>query len=29
VEQLQRLTDRYIAEVDQAGGHKEQEVLEV
>jgi len=26
---LQRLTDRYIAEVDQLGGHKEQEVLEV
>jgi ribosome recycling factor len=29
VEQLQRITDRYIAEVDKAGGQKEQEVLEV
>jgi ribosome recycling factor len=29
VEQLQRITDRYIGEVDKAGGQKEQEVLEV
>jgi len=29
IEQVQRLTDRYIAEVDKAGAHKEQEVLEV
>jgi ribosome recycling factor len=29
IEQLQRLTDRYVAEVDKAGAHKEQEVLEV
>jgi ribosome recycling factor len=26
---LQRLTDRYVADVDRVGGHKEQEVLEV
>jgi ribosome recycling factor len=26
---LQKLTDRYIAEVDQAGSHKEHEVMEV
>jgi ribosome recycling factor len=29
VEALQKLTDRFIAEVDQAGSHKEHEVLEV
>ena len=29
IEHLQRLTDRYVAEVDKAGAHKEQEVLEV
>jgi ribosome recycling factor len=29
LETLQRLTDRYIADVDRVGGHKEQEVLEV
>ena len=29
IEQLQKLTDRYIAEVDAAGAHKEQEVLAV
>jgi len=29
VEQLQRLTDRSIADIDKAGAHKEQEVLEV
>ena len=29
IENLQRLTDRYVAEVDKAGSHKEQEVLEV
>ncbi len=29
LEALQRLTDRFIAEVDRVGGHKEQEVLEV
>jgi ribosome recycling factor len=29
VESLQRTTDRYIADVEKAGAHKEQEVLEV
>lgn len=29
IEHLQRLTDRYVAEVDQTGARKEQEVLEV
>ncbi len=29
LESVQRLTDRYIADVDRVGGHKEQEVLEV
>ena len=29
VEALQKLTDRYVAEVDQAGDHKEREVMEV
>ena len=29
IEALQRLTDRYVGEVDKAGNHKEQEVLEV
>jgi ribosome recycling factor len=29
VEALQKLTDRYIAEIDKAGAHKEHEVLEV
>ncbi len=29
IEALQKLTDRYIAEVDKAGAHKEHEVLEV
>ena len=29
IEHLQRLTDRYVAEVDQVGAKKEQEVLEV
>ena len=29
VEHLQRLTDRYVADVEKAGGQKEQEVLEV
>ena len=29
IENLQRLTDRYVAEVDKAGAHKEQEVLEI
>jgi ribosome recycling factor len=29
IENLQRLTDRYVTEVDKAGAHKEQEVLEV
>jgi ribosome recycling factor len=29
LEALQRLTDRYIAEVDKAGAHKEHEVMEV
>ena len=29
IEQLQRLTDRYVGEVDSAGQHKEREVLEV
>jgi ribosome recycling factor len=29
LETLQRLTDRYVADVDRVGGHKEQEVLEV
>jgi ribosome recycling factor len=29
LESLQRLTDRYIADVDRVGGHKEHEVLEV
>jgi ribosome recycling factor len=29
IEALQRLTDRYVGEVDKVGGHKEQEVLEV
>ena len=29
IESVQRLTDRYVAEVDKAGSHKEQEVLEV
>ena len=29
VEQLQKMTDRYVGEVDSAGGQKEQEVLEV
>jgi len=29
IENVQRLTDRYVAEVDKAGAHKEQEVLEV
>ena len=28
-EQLQKLTDRWIAEVDRVGEHKEQEVMEV
>jgi ribosome recycling factor len=28
-EQLQKMTDRYIADVDAKGGQKEQEVLEV
>ncbi len=29
IETLQRITDRFVAEVDQAGAHKEHEVLEV
>ena len=29
LESVQRLTDRYVAEVDRVGSHKEQEVLEV
>lgn len=29
IEHLQRITDRYVAEVDKVGSHKEQEVLEV
>ena len=29
IEALQRLTDRYVGEVDKTGSHKEQEVLEV
>jgi ribosome recycling factor len=29
IEALQKLTDRYVAEVDQAGDHKEREVMEV
>jgi len=29
IDALQKLTDRYVAEVDQAGGHKEHEVMEV
>jgi ribosome recycling factor len=29
LEALQRLTDRFVAEVDRVGAHKEQEVLEV
>ena len=29
VEQVQKMTDRYVGEVDKAGGQKEQEVLEV
>ncbi len=29
LEQLQRVTDRHVAEVDKAGGVKEREVLEV
>ena len=29
IEALQRLTDRYVGEVDKTGAHKEQEVLEV
>jgi ribosome recycling factor len=29
VDQLQKMTDRYVADVDTAGGQKEQEVLEV
>ncbi|MFI5225215.1 MAG: ribosome recycling factor [Candidatus Limnocylindrales bacterium] len=29
LDSVQRLTDRYIAEIDQLGSHKEQEVLEV
>jgi len=29
LKQLQKMTDRYVGEVDSAGGQKEQEVLEV